>query len=60
MKNKTKKAQKATKLDVYSSFAEDNLEFVSVIDEREAIAHVLYSQEKEFFNLEREYYDQNH
>lgn len=60
MKNKTKKTKKSTKLDVYSTFAEDNIEFVNRQDEREAIAHVLYSQEKEFLNHEREYYDQNH
>lgn len=60
MKNKPKKTKKIAKLDVYSNFSEEDLGFVTAQDEREAIAHVLYSQEREFFNHEREYYDQNH
>jgi hypothetical protein len=60
LKNKTKKSRQAQEIDVYSRFSESNLEFVNVQDEREIIAAVRYSQEKEFFNHEREYYDQNH
>jgi hypothetical protein len=60
LKNKTKKSRQAQEIDVYSRFSESNIEFVNVQDEREIIAAVRYSQEKEFFNHEREYYDQNH
>lgn len=60
MKNKLKKTRQVSEIDVYSRFSETNLEFVNVQDEREVIAAMRYSQEKEFFNQEREYYDQNH
>jgi hypothetical protein len=60
LKNKSKKSRQAQEIDVYSRFSESNIEFVNVQDEREIIAAVRYSQEKEFFNHEREYYDQNH
>ena len=60
MKNKSKKTRQTQEVDVYSRFSETNLEFVSIQDEREVIAAMRYSQEKEFFNHEREYYDQNH
>lgn len=60
MKNKTKKRNVSKEIDVYSRFSESNLEFVSVNDEREVIASMRYSQEKEFFNQEREFYEQNH
>lgn len=60
MKNKSKKSLQKLKVDVYSSFSEDNLEFVTPEDEREAVQHVLYSQEMNFLNQEREYYGQNY
>jgi hypothetical protein len=60
LKNKFKKSLQKQKVDVYSSFTEDNIEFVTPEDEREAVAHVLHSQEIDFFNQEREYYGQNH
>lgn len=60
MKNKVKKTRQTQQVDVYSRFSESNLEFVNVQDEREVIAAMRYSQEKEFFNREREYYEQNH
>lgn len=60
MKNKVKKTRQVQEVDVYSRFSESNLEFVSIQDEREVIAAMRYSQEMEFFNQEREYYDQNH
>jgi hypothetical protein len=60
LKNKAKKARQTQEIDVYSRFSESNLEFVTERDEREVIAAMRYSQEKEFFNQEREYYEQNH
>lgn len=60
MKNNSKKTRQTKEIDVYSRFSESNLEFVSVQDEREVIEAMRYSQEKEFFNQEREYYEQNH
>lgn len=60
MKNKVKKTRQVKEIDVYSRFSENNLEFVNIQDEREVIAAMRYSQEKEFFNQEREYYEQNH
>ena len=60
MKNNSKKTRQTKEIDVYSRFSESNLEFVNVHDEREVIAAMRYSQEKEFFNREREYYEQNH
>jgi hypothetical protein len=60
LKNKTKKSRQTKEVDVYSRFSESNIEFVTIQDEREVIAAMRYSQEMEFFNQEREYYDQNH
>ena len=60
MKNKSKETRQTQEVDVYSRFSESNLEFVSIQDEREVIAAMRYSQEKEFFNQEREFYEQNH
>jgi hypothetical protein len=60
LKNKVKKTRQVNEVDVYSRFSESNLEFVNVHDEREVIAAMRYSQEKEFFNQEREFYEQNH
>jgi hypothetical protein len=60
LKNKSKETRQTQEVDVYSRFSESNLEFVSIQDEREVIAAMRYSQEKEFFNQEREFYEQNH
>lgn len=60
LKNKSRKSTQVQEVDVYSRFSESNLEFVSIQDEREVIAAMRYSQEKEFFNQEREFYEQNH
>lgn len=57
MKNKKDKSLKKQKVDVYSRFSEDNIEFVSREDEREAIAHVLNFQENNFLNNEKGWYD---
>jgi hypothetical protein len=57
LKNKTNKSAQKQKIDVYSRFSEDNIEFVSREDEREAILHVLHSHEEKFFTSEKGWYD---
>lgn len=48
MKKKQEKARQVRVYDVQSIFSEGDCEFVTVQDEREAIAELRYWQEKEF------------
>lgn len=57
MKNKTTKKQK---IDVYSRFSEENIEFVSKQDERDVICSILDLEDNlfnKFTNEEKGWYD---
>jgi hypothetical protein len=46
------KQKKEDKIDVYSRFSENNLEFVNENDERDAIAMMRYDHQLEFLNYD--------